>query len=376
MGIVRYAREAGWIVDSRLIAFHAIAREREYLLSSHFDGVITMTSKMSPWIQPLVASLNVPVVNMWVDFPEFTYPKVLLDHAAIGRMAAEHLLSKGFRDLLFYTHAIEGQSTARRSGFQTTVLAAGANYHELIWDHNIPLPEGDSRVSWLATYLVKAPKPLAVLGMNDHIAVEVLEAAEHAGLQVPREIAVMGVDNDPLVTEVAPVPLTSIDSARDQVGYQAAALLDRMMRGEEVAGGTTFVPPARVVPRRSTDVLAVQDRDVALAIQFIQENYTSPITVDHVADCTAVSRRHLQDRFFKATGKTVSDAILNQRIEHAKKLLCETNNKIQSVAHLSGFHTAEHLSKIFRKFLDMTPQQYRQRYASYGPNPVHGAPVI
>lgn len=289
-GLVRYAREAGWIIDSRLLSFHAMGQDQEYVGSSRYDGVLALMSRVSPWLPALVKSLGVPVVDMWADYLDERYPRVLLDHAAIGRAGAQYLLDRGFRQLLFYTHGIEGKgSKARAAAFREAVLARGAQYHELIWDHMAPPPGGQSRMSWLTGWLTQAPRPLAVMGANDHIACEVLEAAELAGLQVPRQVAVLGVDDDALVTELAPVPLSSIDSARQRAGYEAAALLDRLMNGEPPPSQPLLIAPGRVITRRSTDVRAVRDPDVAAAMQFIQDHFRESITVDDVAAYGALS---------------------------------------------------------------------------------------
>jgi LacI family transcriptional regulator len=362
LGIAQYAREAGWILDSRLLAFHAIDRDKQYIDSSRYDGVLTLMSKIAPWLPPLIRSLKTPVVDLWADFPQEKYPRVLLDHDATGRMGAEHLLSRGFRELLFYTHSIEGRAVARRESFRQTTLAAGAKYHELIWNHEAANATR-SRQAWLAEHLSRIPRPFAVMAGNDHIATEVLEAAELLQLRVPQDMAVLGVDNDPLVTELTEVPLSSIDSARERAGYEAAALLERLMNGEKPPREPILIPPGRIVTRRSTDALAVRDPDVASALHFIQRKFNEPITLDDVAESALISRRHLQDRFLKETGRTIRESIMWRRIDHAKKLLTETHAKIQQIAHHAGFHSGENMSKVFTRWVKMSPHEFRQRYS-------------
>jgi LacI family transcriptional regulator len=362
LGIAQFAREAGWIVDSRLLAFHAIDRDRQYVDSSRYDGVLTLMSKIAPWLPPLVRSLKVPVVDLWADFPQEKYPRVLLDHEATGRIGAEHLLARGFRELLFYTHSIEGRAVQRRESFRQTTLAAGAKYHGLIWNHEAP-GATRSRQAWLAEHLVRIPRPFAVRAGNDHIATEVIEAAQQLELRVPQDLAVLGVDNDPLVTELTEVPLSSIDAARERVGYEAAALLERMMNGQKPPREPILIPPGRVVTRRSTDALAVRDSDVASALHFIQRKFNEPITLDDVAESALISRRYLQDRFLKETGRTIRETIMWLRIDHAKKLLTETHAKIQQVAHQCGFQSGENMSKVFRRWVKMTPHEFRGKYS-------------
>src|SRR5688500_17772779 len=248
LGIIRYARGAGWILDSRLFSFHAIGQDLPYLESSHFDGVLALCSRAAPWLLELVSRMTIPVVDMWADYAD-PFPRVLLDHAAIGRVGAQHLLARGFRDLLFYTHAMEQRvAQPRADAFTEVARAAGARAVQLTWDHRSTALNGQTRIDWLAEQLKRAPPPLGVMGSNDFIACEVLEAAQVAGLDVPRQVAVLGVDDDPLVTDLAVVPLSSIDSARERAGYEAAALLDRLMQGEPAPREPLLIPPAASSP--------------------------------------------------------------------------------------------------------------------------------
>jgi LacI family transcriptional regulator len=364
-GIVRYAREVGWVVDSSLPSYHAVGQDVDYLNGAQFDGVLAICSVAAPWLLGLLRSFPVPVVDMWADYPEEPYPRVLLDHVAAGRAAAEHLLARGFRNLAFYSHAIEAKAAAARGrGFRAAAEAAGAQLHELTWDHRVGPKGRQARAAWLAAWLAKVGTPLGVVGANDIMACEVLEAADLAGLAVPRQVAVIGVDNDPAVTELARVPLSSVDSARERAGYEAAALLDRIMDGAPAPSEPILIPPGPVIARRSTDALAVRDPDVATALQFIHDHFHEPITADDVAAQAGVSLRHLQYHILADTGRTIRDTIAWQRLEHAKGLLISTRAKIQVVAQRSGFGTNENLCKVFRRLVGMSPEQYRERYTT------------
>jgi len=367
-GIVRYARQAGWIVDWSLPRYHAVGQDQQYLDASQYDGVLALCSKASPWLPELLRTFTIPVVDMWADYPQQRFPRVLLDNVAIGRAAANHLLWRGFKNLLFYTHAIEAKAAeARHEGFAQAGRAAGAQVQQLNWDHRIGPKGRQARAAWLAGWLGRAELPLGVMGSNDSIACEVLEAAELARLAVPRQVAVIGVDNDPAVTELALVPLSSVDSAREHAGYAAAELLDRLMDGAAAPAQPILIPPGPVIARRSTDALAVQDPQVAAAIQFIHDHFHEPITAEQVAAGAGVSRRWLQNRILIHTGRTIHQAITWQRIEHAQRLLAGTRIKIQLVASHSGFGTGENLCKVFRRLLGVTPQQYRERYMGCEP---------
>jgi LacI family transcriptional regulator len=363
-GIARYAREAHWMLDCRLLAFRASgAHHLQYLSGSRYDGIITYMSLQSPWLCQLVRAARVPVVDLGMDFPGERYPRVLADNLAIGRVGAEHLLERGFTDLLFYSHAYDTHATRRRlEGFQGAVERAGARFHRLIWDDRPRGERGQPRLPWLASKLSALPLPLAVMALNDHVAIEVLEACETAQLRVPERVAVLGVDNDQLVTNLTSVPVSSVDSSRERIGYEAAALLDRLIDGQPKPHEPLLIPPAGVVTRTSTDILAVPDADVAIAIRYIWAHACEPISVNDVAAETSLSRRRMQDLFLRHVGHTISDEIRRRRVDHARRLLAQTQTKVGQIANQSGFGSAERMSKVFKQVVGMTPHAYRERY--------------
>jgi LacI family transcriptional regulator len=217
-------------------------------------------------------------------------------------------------------------------------------------------------VEWLAARLKASELPLGVMAANDMVASDVLDAADHAGLQVPEDIAVVGVDNDPILTELSLVPLTSVEVDKQRVGYEAAALLDRMLGGAAPPKQPMLIPPAGVVTRRSTEVLAVSDPEVVRAVRFIQEHFREPIGVANAAAETFLSRRRLQDRFRAALGHGISEEITRQRIQFAQHLLTQTEHKIGAVARMAGFASVHRMSKVFRRKLATTPQAYRDSH--------------
>jgi LacI family transcriptional regulator len=269
----------------------------------------------------------------------------------------------GLRTLLYYSHTVDSRvATIRCEAFKECALERGATVHELWWEPKTTGPKGVGRIAWLAAQLNQLSHPLGVLAVNDVVASEVIDAAEQAGLRVPEDVAVLGVDNDPILTELGTVPLSSIDVARQRVGYEAAALLDRMLDGAKPPAKPLLVAPAGVITRRSTEIIAVADADIRKAAHFIHAHFREPITVADVVASTFLSRRRAQDRFQAAIGHGMSEEITRQRLQFSKYLLTQTGHKIARIASMSGFGGVQRMSKVFRRELGTTPQAYRQTY--------------
>jgi LacI family transcriptional regulator len=291
-------------------------------------------------------------------------PYVLTDNVAIGRMAAEHLLNRGFKnfgycgfdDLRWSQQRSESfRKRVKESGFETSFYSQPRAASNRSW-------EGEQVL--IVDWLKSLPKPVGVLACNDDRAQNVTEACKTAGLHVPAEVAVIGVDNDDLICGLSEPPISSIALNVEKAGYRAAELLDRLMAGKEkMAGQTIIVEPLDVVTRQSTDVLAIEDPEVAAAVHFIHQNCREPLQVDNVVDATTMSRRALERRFRKIVGRSIHDEIRRVRIAQVTRMLLETNLSVSQIASALNFPGHEHIGRYFRREKGVSPLAYRNHYS-------------
>jgi LacI family transcriptional regulator len=213
----------------------------------------------------------------------------------------------------------------------------------------------------LVTWLKGLPKPVGLLACNDDCGREVLDAALMAGIAVPDEISLMGVDNDEVLCDLCCPPLSSIIPNAFQAGFEAATLLQRMMAGENLPGQTVMINPIGVATRQSTDVVAVNDKQVAAAVRFIRENACKRIAVEDVLKAVPMSRTLLERRFKKLLGHTPHDHILKVKIERLKHMLVTTDLSLALIADRTGFEHVEYLSVVFKRATGISPSQFRSQ---------------
>lgn len=318
---------------------------------------------MNPAIDDVVQAWKLPTVSIG-PCEVGAIPRVLPDNRAIGKLAGEHFLMRGFRNFAFYMRSGGVGEQLRMEGFRQRIAEAG---HRLIC---LRRPAAGSAADvgsaleehrWLEQSLRDLPKPLAVFAEYDDRALEILEACESAGLSVPEEVAVLGADNDELRCGFATVPLSSVDDDQAKQGYEAARLLDSLMEGKTLTSPTVLIEPLGVVTRQSTDILAIDHRNVARALRLIWEHYTEPLTAEAVAKEIPMSARRLHDAFQKHVGRTMAEEISRRRVEHARRLLEDSKRrKMEEVAQLAGFSSADHMGKIFARTLKTSPSAYRR----------------
>ena len=359
-GAARYAQQAGWHLWSAQRLHTVVHPEWTG------DGFITNGLFGEEW--GILWSLNIPVVLL--DMQPMQRPnvgRVLTDDSLVGQLAFEHFEHKGYAHFAWFSR-YDGQELQRALGFEACVRAAGFDCHRLAW-YATPDPEEQAsadRQQWLRDQVAALPRPVAILAVNDYEAVDLIEACEQLDLQVPEQMAVMGVGNSEEICQYAPTPLTSIDTAREECGYQAAALLDRMMKGEPAPAEPVLVKPVGVVSRRSTDVVAVEQPDVARAMQFIERNAHRNIGVDDIAEEAAMSRRSLFMAFRKHLGRTPHQEIMHCRLMLVSRLLRDTNKRIYEIARETGFASTTALYQTFAQHFNKTPQQYRTEHRRRG----------
>jgi len=283
------------------------------------------------------------------------------DSEQAAELAAEHLLDRGFHHYAFVGVPGRIWSQRRKEPFVERIRSAGFE------PHVYPGPRRKRDWHWareqalLEDWLRQLPKPIGLMACNDDRGREVMEACRGAGVQVPEEAAVVGVDNDELLCELADPPLSSVALNAELGGFEAAKLLAGLMSGRIRKPRRIVAPALHVVTRRSTDVTAIDDPDVASTLRFIYENAVGSLKIDDLAARLAISRRSLEIRFERQVGRTMHEEIRRVRLERATRLLLETDLAIDRVAEASGFNTPSYLAQIFKKHKGLTPAQFRRR---------------
>lgn len=291
------------------------------------------------------------------------FPAIITHSESIGRMAAEHFLDRGFQNFAFCGLDEFVWSRMRAQHFDERVEQAGYRVHLY------RQPKSRSKRLWrneqalIVNWLKSLPKPAALMCCNDDRALQVVEACKSTGLSVPDDVAVLGVDNDVLVCDLADPPISSVALNTEAAGHEAAALLDRLMQGDSMAGQMIWVRPTHIVTRMSTDVLAVTDASVAMALRFIRRNPDRPLQVDDVVEATSVSRRVLEKRFRSILHRSVYQEIRRVRVNSIIQFLVGTDMGIAEIAVRSGFDSVEHVARYFRKETGMSLRDYRNAYA-------------
>lgn len=354
-GVARYADQARWILN--------IEMERTGHLPPYWDGdgaicVLGMDSKQDKKI----LALNIPTVSIGPVIAEGV-PRVFPDNELIGQQAAEHFLTRGFKHFAYYICSGGPSEEIRAAEFTNALKGHDVKVHPLDWASKPDAMRSSSRarIDWLTEKLEKLPKPIAIATEFDDRGVEVLQACENAGLHVPEEVAVLGADNDELICDFAPVPLSSVDTDVERQGYEAAALLDRMMNGAAAPKRATLIPPQGVVIRKSSDMLGVQHPHVATALNRIWNHYQESVTTEQLCKGIPMSYRRLHDAFVKHIGRTMAEELRRCRIEHAQRLLLEPDMYImEDIAERAGFSSAGQMARVFAHFLGTSPSQYRK----------------
>jgi LacI family transcriptional regulator len=311
----------------------------------------------------LLRAIKVPTIDLRGAVADSGIPLVGLDSRAAARLAFEHLRERGFRHFAF-CGVISNQYRfldQRADEFERVSLESGCQFSKFPGtgkERNAQSWDGDQRQ--LKRWLNELPKPVGILACHDDRGVELLNACREARIAVPEDVAVTGIDNDVVLCELSDPPLSSVDSNTEQIGYRAAELLDALMAGRIELNGTTLVEPAGIVLRRSTDTIAVSDREAAAVMRFIREHATNGINVVDVLSHTALSRSTLERRFRKVFGLSPSDEIQRVRLERVKQLLAETEHSMSKIADMCGYEYPEHMATVFRREIGQTPGVYRR----------------
>jgi LacI family transcriptional regulator len=349
-GVARWLRERGpWSIflEQRELG----AALPDWIREWDGDGIITRSD------DPRIAKAGLPTVGLYDRAEDrLRFPMILNDNLAVGRMAAQHLADRGFRHLAYYGVRGERWSELRLEGVRAVAKA--------------PVPVHASGGKWEASqerlkrWILGLPRPLGLVAANDIHGLRALDACRRAGLAVPEQVAVVGADDDAELCELSDPPLSSVTFNPERAGYEAAALLDRLMSKRSGPGEPLRIPPLGVSTRQSTDILAIDDAHVAKAIHYIRRHAFEGITVEDVLDEVPLSRRALEHRFRRRLGRTPKEEIQRLRFDEARNLLASTDLPLARISDRLGFHQPAYLSAVFKRETGKTPAQYRRESAS------------
>lgn len=362
-GVAKYSLLRGpWLLDCKFHPFYVKGRNIwnkviNELKSWQPEGII---AHVDPKKSKDLLELNTPTVLGILTEPEYQeVPYFADDNKRIGNMAAEHLVGLGFKHFGFCGFNNFFWSQQRCESFKQTIESNG-------FEVNIYQPPSNRFRSLLrderfavSKWLQSLPKPAAVMACNDVRGQQVIDSCRLVNFSVPEEVAVLGVDNDDLICDTTSPPLSSIALDSYDAGYKVAKLLDEMMTKKKIVRKIIPVHPTHVVTRQSSDILAIEDQEVAKAIRFIRINAKLNTTVDEVVDQTTLARRALEQRFKKTIHRTISNEIKRVCIERISKMLRETNMPVYKIAADLGSYNSEHLARTFRKETGMSPREYR-----------------
>ena len=357
-GIVRYATEHNWHLSP-------------YLFSGHFvphgwpaDGAITCYGK--PFCK-FIDDLDMPKVDVTIQKMAITVPRVTVDDAAISRMAAQHFLERGFKHFAFYSWPTVEVNALRKEVFFQTLREAGIPGEHLYEIQQSPakmLGQWEKHQQLIYRQLEKMPRPLAVFTGQDNLGATLIEICSRKDIHVPEEIAILGVDDIEMLCDCLATPLSSIDTNLEKLGYTAAQQLDRLMKGEiENDEPPVLIEPKEIVLRQSTDALAIGHPAVVKALQYIKDHFHEPITLENIGEYAGMSKRGMEKAFLKHLGNSPATELRRIRLDHAKRLLTETDEKISSIAWNCGYSNSSNLSFAFNRETGMSPRAYRNRYS-------------
>jgi len=321
------------------------------------DGIIMRDSLITKEL----LKLKIPTI---LAIHDSKYPKDLpvikTDSRSIAKMASNHFLEKGLKNFAFCGFDEYDWSKERKLYFSYFNKEAGYKTYIYLKQKRIKKNDWENEQHHIIEWIKTLPKPVGIFACNDDRGQHILEICKLINLKVPEDVAVIGVDNDPMICEIGDPPLTSINLNVESAGFEAAKLLDQLISKKKVAVKKIIVTPSHIVQRQSTDILAVDDNEVIQAIRYIKNNARNKILIKEVVEATNLSRRTLERRFRKTMHRSIYNEIQQVRVDLISKMLIETDLPISQITSLFNFTDMEHISRYFKKERGIGLREFRK----------------
>ena len=357
-GIEKFAQEHGWHLSEDL------AREKVIPWGWDGDGILTWLGAGDD-LADFVAKAKKPTVDFSFRRPQLKFARVLEDTTETARLVADHFLSRGFRHFLFYSDAHNWVYNERGTAFLNFLKSAERDVKWLRW-HECPAFRTDRKAwkrkrEWLARELKSIAKPVGIFAASDGLALELLETCEAMGIAVPEEVAIVGAGNSLLAVDAMHTPISSVDVNMEMIGYRGAKLLNDLMSRRAAPRQSLRVSPFRLIVRKSSDLVAVNHPSVARSLRFMWDHCHEPIGVNDLAKAASMSVRNFHQAFVGNLGRSPGNELHRIRIERAKKLLSDSNEKMDAIAEMCGYESGNSFWVAFKRSTGMSPKEYQKQ---------------
>ncbi|MGH7952671.1 MAG: substrate-binding domain-containing protein [Limisphaerales bacterium] len=357
-GIEKFAQEHGWHLSEDL------AREKVIPWGWDGDGILAWLGAGDD-LADFVVKAKKPTVDFSFRRSQLKFARVLEDTAETARLVADHFLSRGFRHFLFYSDARNWIYDERGTAFLKFLKSAGRAAQWLRW-HESSAYRTDHKAwkrkrEWLANAIKSAVKPVGIFAASDGLALELLETCEEVGIAVPEEVAIVGAGNSLLAVDAMHTPISSVDVNMEMLGYRGAQLLDELMRRRVPPRQPLRVPPFRLIVRKSSDLVAIGHPGIARSLRFLWEHCHEPIGVNDLAKAAMMSLRNFHQAFVDNVGRSPGNELHRIRVERAKKLLSDSDEKMDSIAEMCGYESGNSFWVAFKRATGVSPKQYQKQ---------------
>lgn len=350
-GIQRYAAgNTDWKLVSDLFPEGVLER---------YDAVV---GRITNELAQEASRIGIPVVNTWFSSTVKGVASVYPDFEAAARMAADHLISRGFRSFAYVGVPFKSHRFIRDC-FRDYLNSSGYSFSSITVSNSYNMSSGNWRrfSDKLGNWVNSWSTPIGVFAGLDSLNRNLVGICEYRDIAIPQQAALIGLHNEPIFCLLSEPTLTSIDLGFKQIGFRAAMLLDDLLQGKKPPEQPILLQPDYLVPRKSTDTFASRDPQVTQAIQFMFDHYREAIDLSDIAATTGISKSGLYIVFRKDLGRTPIDILTNIRLNQAKHMLRETNHTVDAIATDCGFGLVANLYHHFKQSVGMPPTAYRKQ---------------
>ena len=324
------------------------------------DGIIARVSSRA--IADKLSKARVPVVNVsGIRVKGIDLPRVCTNNDKYAQLAVSHFFDRGIRSIAYIGLQGRAFSLDRQRSVSRACEQANCNFNVYHPAKNLNIESRWERErASIGLWLKQLPKPVGVIAWGVRLGSDVIEEAVHHGISVPDEVAVLG-DDDELLCEAVQPSLSGVVVPSEQIGIEAATMLGQLMQGKKLKTKELALEPTGIVSRVSTDMLAIDDPEIAAAVRMIRNLAHEPLKIREITDTLAISRRSLERRFQELLQRTVGEEIARVHLDRAKLLLATTDMSVPTVAEASGYGSPEYLAAVVKKNTGLTPRQYRKQ---------------